>query len=180
MKKLLVFREGVHPDPRELDDFLYDSELFRSDFLDLSPEEKFEHYSDNLSLHTSTWEVVFKDDDKYDFWHFLCVGSDTYAFDEPAFIATFDFFPKELINVRCCNCRAVFHKDNYMVVIYRLPKAVSHLVDLHLKYRLESFKDGKYHYDLPKDDLGSVNVQMEEAEVSEGDETSNPKHRTRS
>ncbi|MNC77885.1 hypothetical protein D3C75_1299600 [compost metagenome] len=67
-----------------------------------------------------------------------------------------------------------------MVAIYRLPKAVSHLVDLHLQYRLESFKNGKYDYELPAADVESVNVQAEEAEVPKGDKGSNPKHGARS
>ncbi|MNI58115.1 hypothetical protein D3C73_1132110 [compost metagenome] len=176
-----MFREGLHPDSRELDDYLYDSELNRNDFMDLHPEEKFECYSGTLALHSSTWEVVFKDDDKYDWWHFVCEGTTPYAFEEPAYVAANTFFPEGLRNVKCCARMVVLHKrTGAMVANYRLPKAVSHLMELHLRYRLESFSNGKYHYDLPHDDVGSVNVQMEEAEARENAKDGDPKHGTRS
>jgi hypothetical protein len=166
MKKLLVFREGLHPDSRELDDYLYDSEAVRGDFFDLDARDAFGVYSGSLSLHASTWDVTFKDDDKYDFWHIVCEGSTEYAFTEAAYIASMEFFKPEWRTGKLVNCRAVVHKNNAMVSIYRLTKAMSEVMDMDLKHRLESFKDGKYHYETPADALGPLLIAAEKEEAS--------------
>lgn len=161
MKKLLVFREGLHPDSRELDDYLYDSELIRDDFFDLSARDAFGVYHGRLSLHATTWDVVFKDSDTFDYWHIVCEGSTGYAFTEHAFMASMHFFKQEWRAAKLVNCRAVVHKNNSMVCIYRLPKAMSEVMEMDLKNRLESFKDGHYHYETPADALGPLAIAEE-------------------
>ncbi len=162
MKKLLVFREGLCPDSRELDDYLYDSELIRSDYIDMSAEVEVNLHSGTLAMHASTWEVIFKDNDKYDWWHFVCEGTDSYATKEAAFIAAIEFFPKSIRNPLNCSLHVVLHKNNYMVMAYRLPKSLSATLDSHVELRLSSFKDGEYTYEIPEDVLGSAIVQEEE------------------
>jgi hypothetical protein len=176
MKKLLVFREGLHPDSRELDDYLYDSEVIRSDFIDMSPDNEIRHQEGDLAFYASSWEVIFKGDEKYDQWHLVCEGSTTYSFEEQSFKALNEFFPKHLRNVLNCNLQICLHKMDMMVCIYRLPKAVSHLLDTHLQYRFESFKDGKYHYEIPESALGPVLVLEEEVEVSTPAKDQHPRH----
>jgi hypothetical protein len=167
MKKLLVFREGLHPDSREVEDYLYDSEAIRDDFFDLAARDEIGVYHGRLSLHATSWDVTYKDDDKFDFWHIVCEGSTGYAFEEPAFIAAMEFFKPEWRQAKLVNCRAVLHKNNYMVSIYRLPKAMSEVMSMDLKNRLESFKDGKFHYETPADALGPLAIAEEEREIQE-------------
>lgn len=165
MKKLLVFREGLHPDPRELDDYLYDSEVIRSDFIDVPAAKELNVQHGTLAMHTSSWDVVFKDDDKYDTWHVLCEGSDTYGFEEPPFVAAINFFDPKWRHPVHLTCTAVVHKKNYMLAIYRLSKAMSEVMEMDLKFRLESFKDGAYTYEIPESVLGSLHATTAEAEV---------------
>lgn len=162
MKKLLVFREGLCPDSRELDDYLYDSEVIRSDYIDMTPSNEINCYSGTLAMHASTWDIVFKDDDKYDWWHFLCEGTDSYAIRENAFLAAIEFFPKSIRNPLNCGLHVVLRKNNYMVMAYRLPKSLSTLLNEHVELRLNSFKDGEYSYEIPEDILGPVLVSEEE------------------
>lgn len=166
MKKLLVFREGVHPDSRELDDYLYDSEACRDDFYDLAATDEFGVYHGRLSLHASSWDVVFKDSDKYDFWHIVCEGTTGYAFTELPYIASMEFFKPEWRKSGLVNCRAVLHKNSSMVCIYRLTKAMSEVLSMDLKHRLESFKDGKYTYETSAETLGPLYAAAEAEEVS--------------
>ncbi|MCY1290669.1 hypothetical protein D9M70_398240 [compost metagenome] len=48
MKKMLVFREGQVQDRFDIDDYLYDSEVTRGDFMDMTP-----------TFRTITWRVEF-------------------------------------------------------------------------------------------------------------------------
>jgi len=165
MKKLLVFREGLHPDPRELDDYLYDSEVIRSDFIDMPAAKELNVQHGTLAIHSSSWDVVFKDNDKYDYWHLICESSDSYGFTEPPFVALLGFFDKKWNNLAHLQCTAVSHKKNSMVVIYRLSKVMSEIMEMDLKLRLDSFKDGKYTYEIPESVLGSLHAATAEAEV---------------
>ena len=88
MKKLLVFREGMCPDSREVDDYLHDSEVIRGDFIDLNPDDERKYTKGRMALYDSTWSVVFKDDHLYDHWHLVGEVTRPYAFDEDTFKAT--------------------------------------------------------------------------------------------
>lgn len=165
MKKLLVFREGVCPEAREVEDYLYNSEVIRSDFIDMGAEVQSTHQSGTLSLYSSTWEIVFKDSDKFDYWHLVAEGTQGYAFEEASFKAATGLIepfkgPHVLLT-------AVVHKRNTMVLIYRLKKKLSALLDLHLPLLLDSFKDGEYRYVIPENDLGSTNASLQKEEDAE-------------
>jgi len=172
MKKLLVFREGSCPEPHEVEDYLYNSEVIRQDFVDMNPEAESRQYSGKLGIYDSTWEIVFKDNDKYDFWHLVAVGTEGYAFDEPSFKAVNGL----LLPFRgeYCMLQAVIHKANTMTTIYRLHKALSTLVALHLPQLIDSLQDGIYHYAIPVDALGPVHASLKEKEAVKTDQEANP------
>lgn len=162
MKKMLVFREGSCPEPHEIDDLLYNTEVIRQDFVDMTPDDETRRYSGTLGVYDSTWQIVFKDSDKYDYWHILAVGTEGYAFEEPSFKAASGLL--EPYRSEYLVLQAVIHKTNTMLLIYRVNKALSMLLHLHLPKILYSLQDGIYHYAVPDDALGPVNAALAKKE----------------
>ncbi len=153
MKKLLIFREGLCPDLREVEDYLHDSEVIRGDFIDPTPDDERKYQHGTMSLYDSTWSVVFKDDHLYDYWHVLAENTEPYAFDELTFkaaIGVLEPYREHLL------LTAVLHKRSTVVLIYRAGKHISHLLDMHIPFILDSFNDGVYGYAVPEADVASA------------------------
>lgn len=154
MKKLLVFRDNKLGSRLELDDYLLDAEVVRGDFIDMNPEEEATFTIRDKVISATTWEVIFKGDDQYDHWHLLVDHPDSYEFDEPKHrmaLALFDTYRNEHITIT-----AVLHTHGHYVVILRMRKAMSRLINAHLPAILESFNDTTYTYQIPESELGSV------------------------
>lgn len=165
MKKMLVFREGICPDSREVDDYLHDSEVIRGEYIDLSPEEETRRFSGTLALYDSTWQVIFKGDHEFDQWHVVGEASCPYAFEEPAYKAAtglLEPYRDRLV------LTAVLHKRTTIVLVYRVPKPLSELINLHLPFILEGFVSGVYTYVIPELDLGATDPPEPKEKVTEG------------
>jgi len=164
MKKLLVFSAGRIQDRFELDDYLYDSEVIRSDYIDLNPEDRFQHIFPKAMVDVSEWEMIFKGSEEFDFWHTLVVSEDSYDFEEYKHKASIQLMKPYLSEHVVIT--AVIHVNNHHVVVYRLKKAVSKVLNQHLKFILESFDGEKYNYSIPENVLGSalLSIPKEEAD----------------
>jgi hypothetical protein len=165
MKKMLVFGDEHVQDRVNLDDFLYDSEVTRDDFVNMEPTFRDDYLAGGIAIMTSSWDIVFKDDDKYDVWHFLVTGKDPYDFEEPCHKAAAGLFSpyqhKLLFNLRA----VLFTKGNY-VLIYRLPKKLSELIDLHLPQLADSFDGTTYTHRIPEDVLGPLIASLSKEEAA--------------
>lgn len=154
MKKLLVFSDGRISEKQQLDDYLYDSEVTRDDFIDLDPSDDKAVVLDNMAVRATSWDVVFKGDDKFDQWHFLVDHDDSYDFNEPKHKAAVELLkPYHSPHVRVI---AVIHLTGRYVVIYRVVRSLSSLFDEHLERMLESYNDQTYSYRIPESMLGPV------------------------
>lgn len=162
MKKMLVFREELVQDRFDLDDYLYDSEVTRSDFIDMEPDVQDNYQVGGISILTSSWNIVFKGDDKYDFWHFLVISNDPYNHDEPCHRGAVQLFAPYKSPV--FNLRAVLHSKGNYVLIYRLPKKLSELFESYLKPIMESFDGNEYTYRIPEDALGPIVTSVSKEE----------------
>ncbi|MCY1290668.1 hypothetical protein D9M70_398230 [compost metagenome] len=112
---------------------------------------------------TSSWDIVFKGDDKYDFWHFLVISNDPYDFEEPCHRGAIELFAP--YKSPAINLRAVLYTKGNYVLIYRLPKRLSELFDSHLTQLAESFDGTTYAYRIPEDVLGPVMLSVSKEEV---------------
>lgn len=174
MKKLLVFREGMCPDSREVDDYLHDSEVIKGDFIDLNPDDERKYTKGRVALYDSTWSVVFKDDHLYDHWHLVGEGTRLYAFDEDTFKATITLLEPYREHLLLT---AVLHKNNTITLIYRAGKCMSHLLDIHMPYILDSFNDGAYTYVIPSADVAAAALSDSKAKAAQDTEKDDKSHR---
>lgn len=164
MKKLLVFSDGHISERQQLEDYLYDSEVTRDDFIDMNPSDELSITTSGIAVNVTSWPVVFKGDDKYDQWHFLVVHEDTYAFDEIKHVAALNLMkPYHSEHVRVI---AVSHSSGHLVFIYRIAHALSKLIGEHIDKLLESFNGKEYTYQIPEVLLGSVHTSISEDEAS--------------
>lgn len=164
MKKLLVFQDGLVQDRHQLEDYLYDSEVVRSNFIDMNPEDDNTYRLPGFIVNVTTWDVVFKGDDKYDYWHVLVVNDNTYDFEEPKHAAAIELLAQ--YKTEHINLTVVTHSSGHYVLVYRVRKAFSELISAHLPKILESFDGKTFGFRIPEDDLGSaaLSVPKEEAD----------------
>ncbi len=164
MKKMIVIREGGPPSSRELDDYLYNSEVTRSDFIDMTPVSEESFYKDGMSIHVSDWDVVSKDEDKYDQWHLIADIETMYGFDDRRYKAML-----VLEKYRSAHCSPVIvsHTPTYFFFVYRVKKKISNLISQNLKAILESFNGEYYDYAIDEQSVGSVGVSIQEEEDAE-------------
>lgn len=154
MKKMLVFKRDGIQERQDLDDYLYDSEVTRSDFIDMTPVDNHEYIVGGIAINDSTWDIVFKGDDTYDFWHLIVDSEDSYNFTEPCHLAAINLFTS--YNQSCFNLRSVVHNKGMYALVYRIPKVISELFNRHLKSILESFDGKTYIFSIPQDVLGPI------------------------
>jgi len=162
MKKMLIFREGVCPDAREAEDYLYNSEVIRSDFIDMLPTEELQCQLGTLSVYASSWDIVFKDSDTFDYWHLYAEGTHDYAFEEPSFKAAIQLLAP--FRGGHAVIQVVVHKDHSVLLVYRVKKSLSTLIDSHLQRILESYTNGAYHHVVPDTVLGSLTASLSKEE----------------
>ena len=164
MKKMIVIREGGPPNSRELDDYLYNSEVTRSDFIDMTPVSEEAFYKDGMSIHVSDWDVVSKDGDKYDQWHLIADIETMYSFDDRRYKAML-----VLEKYRSAHCSPVIvsHTPTYFFFVYRVKKKISNLISQNLKAILESFNGECYDYAIDEQSVGSVGLSIQEEEDAE-------------
>lgn len=146
-------------DPLEREDYLYDSEVIRSDFIEQKPETEEEFILGGFFVHVTTWEIVFKGDDLYDYWHLLVDRDDSYNFEDPAAKAAVSLFKPYYVDPlvpELISLNAVVHVHKRLVLVYRVRKALSEVLDRHLPFILKGYTDGKFHYAVPAEDLGIV------------------------
>lgn len=164
MKKMIVIREGGPPNSRELDDYLYNSEVTRSDFIDMTPVSEEAFYKDGMSIHVSDWDVVSKGGDKYDQWHLIADIETMYNFDDRRYKAML-----VLEKYRSAHCSPVIvsHTPTYFFFVYRVKKKISNLISQNLKAILESFNGECYDYAIDEQSVGSVGLSIQEEEDAE-------------
>lgn len=153
MKKMIVIREGGPPDSRELDDYLYNSEVSRSDFIDFNVVREQFSRKDNLSIHASEWNIVFKGDDKYDSWHFIADIGERYAFEDRRYKAMLLLEPYR----KYCRLMVGSHASEvFTFLIYNVPKSLSQILSTQLQEIIESFDGEEYKVTLDEATLGDL------------------------
>lgn len=156
MKKLLIIRPGVAPTwTSELDDYLYDSEVIRGGYMDLEPGDVWTVATDTMGFHSTTWEIVFKDDDKYDYWHILTTDHDPYDVEVESLRAAAGLFAGLKWNAEHFDLRAVLCRKNGRALIYRTSKGMSKWIQSELKERLASWTGDQYTYNFDIDTLST-------------------------
>jgi len=162
MKQMIVVREGACPEPQEVDAYLYNTEVTRQDVIDMVPDQEDRRMVGTLGVYASTWEIVFKDSEKFDFWHLSGEGTRVFAFDEEPIKAVVGLL--EPYRGPHCILHTVVHKHNAVLLIYRIKKRLSDLLAEHLPQLVDSFKDGHYHYVIPDAALGPLSVSLTKEE----------------
>lgn len=156
MKKLLVIRPGVVPTrTSELDDYLYDSEVIRGGYMDLEPGDGWSANTATMGFYLSTWDVVFKDDDKYDSWHILTTDHDPYDVTAEALKAAVALFTGLKWNATHFDCRAVLCRNNGRALIYRTSKGMSKWIQSEIKDRLSSWNGETFTHSFDIDTLST-------------------------
>lgn len=161
---MIVIREGNIPDSRELEDYLYNSEVSRSDFIDFTPIATHHANHDGMSIHVSDWDIVFKGDEKYDSWHLIADIEMQYAFDDPRYRAMLLLEKYR----KLCKLQVVNHDHAYVYLIYQVPKELSEKLGELITAIIESFNGKEYTVELHEDVLGPIGLSLEEGEMSQG------------
>lgn len=143
MKKLLIFHPQSLFSADDLENYLYDSEALRDDYLDMSPLKAFQGALSQTKYHYSEWDVALKaDDDKYDQWHVVWAGDDQFVFDDPYLKQIGEF--QNTLRMGRGRCMAAWHRPKVTYAIYKVQKELSGRTTEHLADLLESIDKGAY------------------------------------
>jgi hypothetical protein len=162
MKRLVLFREGSKPFLGELDDYLHVSEIVKYNYVDMEPSAEWYHSFPDGVVHITDWDLVFKDDDKYDYWHLVSETSDESDVHHTRSIALLEPYRSEW-----CVLTAVIRDRDILVCIWRLDKAVSELIQSHIPYLLPTFKEDTYSYEILRRDLEQLVSTFQRKEIEE-------------
>jgi hypothetical protein len=130
MKKLLIFHPQALFDANDLENYLYDSQAIRDDYLDMSPVNVISGVLSETKYSYSEWNIALKEGDDAHYWHICWCSETPFAFDDP-YLLNLAAFEKAFRGTRA-QCTIVIHKPKVTYVVYKMEAEVSDLLALHL------------------------------------------------
>lgn len=148
MRKLLILNVQTQYDASDLENYLYDTEASRDDFLDMLPSGIQSGKLSSTSWHYSEWALAHKDEGDYDYLHVVHQSDTRFAFDDKDTERVANLY-KAFIGTQAM-ITVVYHKANRTIVIVKLAKVLSAIVTEGLKQILESVDREEYTEELAK------------------------------